>query len=71
MMDTDERLVATDVRPLLLIVAPESVSDDQIQRLAAAGVIVALGHSGANFATASAAFRAGARCGTHLFNAMS
>ncbi|WP_319933935.1 N-acetylglucosamine-6-phosphate deacetylase [Lichenihabitans sp. Uapishka_5] len=66
-----KRLLATTVRPLLLTVAPESVSDDQIRRLAAAGIIVSLGHSDADFATAASAFHAGARCGTHLFNAMS
>ncbi len=66
-----ERLVATDVRPLLLTVAPESVSNQQVRRLAAAGIIVSIGHSDADFASATAAFRAGARCGTHLFNAMS
>ena len=66
-----ERLVATTVRPLLLTVAPESVSNDQIRLLVAAGIIVSLGHSDTDFATATSAFRAGARCGTHLFNAMS
>ena len=66
-----ERLLATDVRPLLLTVAPESVSNQQIRRLAAAGIIVSIGHSDAGFASAAGAFRAGARCGTHLFNAMS
>ena len=64
-------LASAAVRPLLLTVAPESVSNDQIGRLAAAGIIVSLGHSDADFATAHAAFDAGARCGTHLFNAMS
>ena len=66
-----QRLVATEVRPLLLTVAPESVTDDQIRRLSGAGIIVSLGHSDIGFAGAASAFRAGARCGTHLFNAMS
>ena len=72
MTETDlQLLVATTVRPLLLTVAPESVSNQQIARLAATGILVSIGHSDADFATASNAFVAGARCGTHLFNAMS
>ncbi len=66
-----KRLLATDVRPLILTVAPENVSNEQIWLLAAAGIIVSIGHSDAGFTSAAAAFRAGARCGTHLFNAMS
>lgn len=72
MTDADvDRLVATTVRPLLLTVAPESVSNKRIARLVAAGILVSLGHSDADFAKATSAFEAGARCGTHLFNAMS
>ncbi|MBB3952895.1 N-acetylglucosamine-6-phosphate deacetylase [Aureimonas jatrophae] len=72
MTDADvDRLVATTVRPLLLTVAPESVSNERIARLVAAGILVSLGHSDADFAKATSAFEAGARCGTHLFNAMS
>jgi len=66
-----DSLTFTTIRPLLLTVAPESVSHDQIGRLTAAGIVVSLGHSDVDFATASAAFDAGARCGTDLFNAMS
>jgi N-acetylglucosamine-6-phosphate deacetylase len=36
----------------------------------AAGVVVAIGHTDADYETASAAFEAGARLATHLFNAM-
>jgi N-acetylglucosamine-6-phosphate deacetylase len=72
MTDEDvERLLTTRVRPLLLTVAPESASSERIARLAASGIVVSIGHSDADFETASAAFEAGARCGTHLFNAMS
>ncbi|MBB3937094.1 N-acetylglucosamine-6-phosphate deacetylase [Aureimonas phyllosphaerae] len=72
MTDSDvDRLAATSVRPLLLTVAPESVSNEQIARLSGAGVLVSLGHSDAEFERATSAFDAGARCGTHLFNAMS
>jgi N-acetylglucosamine-6-phosphate deacetylase len=52
-------------------VAPESVTPGQIAALARAGVIVSLGHSDATCEQARAAFAAGARCVTHLYNAMS
>jgi N-acetylglucosamine-6-phosphate deacetylase len=56
---------------LMVTLAPESVTPDQITRLAAEGVIVSLGHSDCTHAQARAAVAAGARCVTHLFNAMS
>jgi N-acetylglucosamine-6-phosphate deacetylase len=56
---------------LMLTAAPESVTPDQIGRLAAAGVVVSLGHSDCTHAEAVASIAAGARCVTHLFNAMS
>ena len=56
---------------LMVTLAPDSVTPDQIATLAAAGAVVSLGHSDCSFETAQAAFRAGARCATHLFNAMS
>ena len=56
---------------LMLTVAPESVTPQQIARLAGAGAIVSLGHTDCDYDTARAAFAAGARCTTHLFNAMS
>ncbi len=55
---------------LLVTVAPESVSAEQIARMAAAGVVVSLGHTDAEFETCRAAAAAGATCVTHLFNAM-
>lgn len=55
----------------LLTVAPECVVPDAIRQLADHGVIIALGHSDADYATARAALDAGARGFTHLFNAMS
>jgi N-acetylglucosamine-6-phosphate deacetylase len=55
----------------LLTVAPERVSPEVIAQLAAQGVIVSLGHTAANYAEARAAFDAGARGVTHLYNAMS
>ena len=58
--------------PLLMVtVAPETVGPEQIAALSQAGVIVSLGHSDADFDTCSKAADSGARCTTHLFNAMS
>ena len=56
---------------LKVTVAPENVTPDQVQQLAQAGVLVSLGHSDADYATCQAYATAGARCVTHLFNAMS
>ena len=56
---------------VMVTVAPENVTPDQVGRLAQAGVIVSLGHTDCSFDAAMAAFNAGARCVTHLFNAMS
>lgn len=56
---------------LMLTVAPESVTLDQIGRLAAGGIVVSLGHTDCTHAEAAAAIAAGAACVTHLFNAMS
>lgn len=55
----------------LLTVAPECIAPEQIARLVGAGVIVAAGHSDANYETVRAAFDAGMTGVTHLFNAMS
>lgn len=56
---------------LKVTLAPEAASLDQVRRLVAAGVCVALGHTDADFATCQRYFAAGARVATHLFNAMS
>lgn len=62
---------ARAVPSLMVTVAPEAVTLDQIARLRAAGVIVSLGHSDTGCKPALAAIAAGAGCATHLFNAMS
>lgn len=54
----------------LVTLAPEATDPAQLSRLARSGVIVALGHSDAGYDAARAAFAAGARGVTHLFNAM-
>ena len=56
---------------LKVTVAPENVSRDQVAALAGAGVLVSLGHTDADFDTCMDYAAAGARCATHLFNAMS
>jgi len=61
---------ATGVR--LVTMAPELPGAlDVISALSSRGVLVSIGHSNATFEQAAAAFDAGARYGTHLFNAMS
>lgn len=55
----------------VVTVAPECISPDQIKRLVDAGVIVAAGHSDADYETVRAAIDAGVTGFTHLFNAMS
>jgi N-acetylglucosamine-6-phosphate deacetylase len=56
---------------LMVTVAVEQVSPALIRLLADAGVIVSIGHSDTGYDAARAAFDAGARAVTHLFNAMS
>ena len=55
----------------VMTVAPELPGGlELVRRAVAAGVVVAVGHSDADHAQASAAFDAGASLVTHLFNAM-
>ncbi|MCC5991645.1 MAG: N-acetylglucosamine-6-phosphate deacetylase [Rhodobacteraceae bacterium] len=56
---------------LMVTLAPEAASPNQIARLRQAGSIVALGHTDCTADQARAAFHAGASGVTHLFNAMS
>lgn len=56
---------------LIVTVAPEAATAAQVAAMAAAGVIVSLGHSDADAATITRYADAGARMITHLFNAMS
>jgi N-acetylglucosamine-6-phosphate deacetylase len=56
---------------LMVTLAPENVTADQVAALSDAGAIVSLGHTDADFDTSLAYQAAGARCVTHLFNAMS
>ena len=70
--DLARLLDAAQALPVLKVtVAPESVTEAQVTRLAEAGVLVSLGHSDADFDTCRRYVAAGARCVTHLYNAMS
>ena len=74
MNDADEAaLIATRAKlPVLqTTIAPESVTAAQVEVLAKAGIVVSLGHSDSDYATATAYAKAGASMATHLFNAMS
>ncbi|MDB5666781.1 N-acetylglucosamine-6-phosphate deacetylase [Cypionkella sp.] len=62
---------AKELPALMLTVAPEGASAEHVAALTSAGVVVSLGHSDCSYETACEAMAAGARCATHLFNAMS
>jgi N-acetylglucosamine-6-phosphate deacetylase len=67
-----DRIVAAGPETVRLItLAPEQVNLRDIQRLAAAGIVVSAGHTQATYEQAIAGFDAGIRMVTHLFNAMS
>ena len=73
--DLDDDLMELMTRPrrgrVMLTLAPERVTADQVAALTAAGVLVSIGHSDASYATAAAGIAAGITGVTHLFNAMS
>ncbi|WFU47666.1 N-acetylglucosamine-6-phosphate deacetylase [Sinorhizobium terangae] len=56
---------------LMVTVAPETATREQVRALCDAGVVVSLGHTDVGYDTACSYARAGARTVTHLFNAMS
>jgi N-acetylglucosamine-6-phosphate deacetylase len=66
-----DALLDSGIDTVLLTVAAENASLQQIRRLADGGIIVSLGHSAASYEMAAAAADAGARGVTHLYNAMS
>ncbi|MCU0826781.1 MAG: N-acetylglucosamine-6-phosphate deacetylase [Tabrizicola sp.] len=71
-VDLQRLLAAARQLPTLMVtLAPASATAEQIGRLAAAGVVISLGHSDCSHDEAKAAMAAGASCVTHLFNAMS
>lgn len=67
----DSLLTAGDGTIRMVTLAPELPGGlAAVRRLAAAGVVVAIGHTDATYDVARAALDAGATAGTHLFNAM-
>ncbi len=74
-MDETDLLALVEARKrlpnLLVTVAAETVTPDQITRLHEAGIVVSIGHSDAPYAVVRAAIEAGATMVTHLFNAQS
>ena len=60
-----------NISNLFVTIAPEAVCNEQIKRLADAGLVLSIGHSSASFDVANGAFAAGVSAATHLFNAMS
>ena len=74
-LSDDDMAMLTDavarIPNLMMTLAPENATPDQIAALTQAGVLVSLGHSDCDYDTAMRAFDAGARMATHLFNAMS
>ena len=70
--DLDILLAARAELPALMVtIAPECVTLDQVAAMAQAGITVSLGHTDADHETCIAYARAGATSVTHLFNAMS
>jgi N-acetylglucosamine-6-phosphate deacetylase len=64
-------LIGARAGVMVVTLAPVSASNEAIARLARAGIIVSVGHAEATCEEALAAFGAGARSVTHLYNAMS
>jgi N-acetylglucosamine-6-phosphate deacetylase len=72
MTNTDVDLIAhADCGVVMLTLAPNRVPLGLIEKLAADGVLVSLGHSDASFVEVQLALDVGARAFTHVFNAMS
>ncbi|RIA44469.1 N-acetylglucosamine 6-phosphate deacetylase [Hephaestia caeni] len=69
--DLVDLLAAPQRGKTLVTLAPERATPAQIARLVDAGVIVAAGHSDADYETVRGAIDAGLTGFTHLFNAMS
>lgn len=72
-IDKDLEYIANFAKifPVKITIAPEVFHMKQIKYLAAAGVIVSMGHSNASYEVAKQAIANGVCTATHLFNAMS
>lgn len=67
----DRLIAAADGALRVVTLAPELPGGlDLLRRIVDAGVVAAIGHSDADYATAARAFEAGATLVTHLFNGM-
>jgi N-acetylglucosamine-6-phosphate deacetylase len=74
MTDADLTMIikaAEHLPNVMLTLAPENATVDQVAALHQAGVIVSLGHTDASYDICMDYMAIGARCATHLFNAMS
>lgn len=67
---TLELMTAKGLGRVMVTLAPEIVPPGCVQALAAAGVMVSIGHTASDYTTAKGALADGAKCFTHLFNAM-
>lgn len=56
---------------VMITVAPEATTNEQIAALSKLGAVVSIGHTDATADVVTSAISAGAVCATHLFNAMS
>ena len=66
-----EILERRDIGQILVTLAPETVSPEDVSRMVSLGIKVCLGHTNADYQIAQTAVNAGADGFTHLFNAMS
>ncbi len=65
-----ELLTSLNAGKTLITIAPELTTPEMIARFVKAGVVVAAGHSAANYEQTKTALAAGLSSFTHLFNAM-
>ncbi len=65
-----DKLLATGVVAMVTLAPERDGALAAIRRVAESGVVAAVGHTDADYALTRAAIAAGARHGTHLFNAM-
>lgn len=64
-------LARQDIGQVIVTLAPETVSAEDVKRMSDLGIKVCLGHTNADYQTTERAIDAGATGFTHLFNAMS
>ncbi len=71
-LDAEDMALLTQKRPfpVMVTIAPEQATPEDVRALTSAGVIVSIGHTAADHADVEASLAAGATGFTHLFNAM-